>query len=66
MEEVGIFYGLLSILRPNYIFLPFGTFCDHKWHFFPVLVCCLEKNLATLALIGALDGYSVGGAINCK
>jgi hypothetical protein len=32
-----------------YIFWPFGTFCGHL-AFFPILVCCTEKNLATLIL----------------
>jgi hypothetical protein len=37
-----------------YISWPFGIFCDHFvpflviWYIFPVLVCCTNKNLATL------------------
>jgi hypothetical protein len=47
MEEVGIFYGLGSILRP------FGIFCDQLvyfmdiWYIYTVLVCCTKNNLAT-------------------
>jgi hypothetical protein len=44
-ENVGIFMAILSIFRPNgiHIILPFGTSCG-------LLVCCTEKNLATLEL----------------
>jgi hypothetical protein len=46
MEDVCNFMSVLSILMPN------GTFYAHSVHFlvtyFPVLVCCIEKNLATL------------------
>jgi hypothetical protein len=37
-----------------FILLPFGIFCGHLIHFmfilniFPILVCCTNKNLATL------------------
>jgi hypothetical protein len=54
MEDVGICMTILSILRSTYILWPFGTFCDNLvhfviiWYIFPVLVCCTEKNLATL------------------
>jgi hypothetical protein len=42
MEDVGIFYvHLINFPAIWYIYPPFGTF-------FPVLVCCTKKNLATL------------------
>jgi hypothetical protein len=53
MEDVGIFMAILSILQPN-------SYCQMGYHmaiwyilcsfgiFFPVLVCCAEKNVATL------------------
>jgi hypothetical protein len=62
MEDVCIFTAILSILCPKGIhyghlvhFLTFGIF-------FPVLVCCTEKNLATLILTVATvhKGSSVG------
>jgi hypothetical protein len=46
----GIFRAIWSILRPTGIFYGhFGTFCGHLVLFLPVLVCCTEKNLATLS-----------------
>jgi hypothetical protein len=49
MEDVGIFRAILSLfMSKRYILWPFGTFCSHLEYFFPVLVCCTEKNLATL------------------
>jgi hypothetical protein len=61
MEDVGLFYGLLvyftafwSILRPFGIFIVICCI-EFSWaylmvicYFFPVLVCCAKKNLATL------------------
>jgi hypothetical protein len=53
MRDVGIFILILSILRPNgmYILWPFGAFCGYLVYFLPLLVCCTEKNLATLILV---------------
>jgi hypothetical protein len=31
-----------------YVLCSFGTFCFHFVHFFPVLLLCTTKNLATL------------------
>jgi hypothetical protein len=48
MEDIGIFYGYSVYLWP------FGEFHGHLVYFkgylvfFPVLVCCTKKNLATL------------------
>jgi type IV secretory pathway VirB3-like protein len=47
MEDVGIFMASLAILRAN------GIFYVHLVHFVVIwyifrLVCCTEKNLATL------------------
>jgi hypothetical protein len=45
MEDVGIFYGqLVYIVAIWYILWIFGLF-------FPVLVCCIKKNLATLQVM---------------
>jgi hypothetical protein len=50
VEDVGIFYGHLVFLRPigRYVSWPFKNICCHL-DFFPILVCCAKKNLATLA-----------------
>jgi hypothetical protein len=61
MKDVGIFGAILSILRAN------GIFSGRLVHFvviwaFPVLVCCTEKNLATLTLNAPLGRGS--GSIN--
>jgi hypothetical protein len=51
-EKNGVFYGPLVFL------LQFGLFCGHLvtfvviWYIFPLLVCCTEKNLATLIVVG--------------
>jgi hypothetical protein len=49
MEDVGIFYcHLVSFTAIMYILLPFGIFWV-LWHtYFSRLVCCSQKNLATL------------------
>jgi hypothetical protein len=39
---------LINIMDIASILLPFGTFYGHFGIFFPVLVCCTKKNLATL------------------
>jgi hypothetical protein len=39
IEDVGILMAILSILRPNGILWPFGTFCGH------FLACCTEKKI---------------------
>jgi hypothetical protein len=55
MEDVGIYYGQLVYFTAIwYILWPFGIF-------FPVLVCCPKKNMASLAQ--RLYGYYV---INAK
>jgi hypothetical protein len=43
MEEVGILYGHFGI--------PFGIFYGCMGVFFPVLVCCTKKNLATRVVV---------------
>jgi hypothetical protein len=51
-EDVGIFSALLSILSILQQMLYFmAIWCIYLvvfWYIFPVLVCCTEKNLATL------------------
>jgi hypothetical protein len=48
MEDVGIFYGnLVYFTAIWYILCPFGISYGYLV-FFPVLVCCTKKNLATL------------------
>jgi hypothetical protein len=49
MENDGIFYvHLVNFTAIGNILWPFGVFCGHLVLFFPVLVCCTKKNLATL------------------
>jgi hypothetical protein len=54
MEYVGIFYGHLVYFRYSHlVFLrPIGcgylVYVMAVWYIFPVLVCCTNKNLATL------------------
>jgi hypothetical protein len=46
MDDVGIFYGhLVYFTAIWHAFWTFGIFCGN---FFPVLVCCTKKNLATM------------------
>jgi hypothetical protein len=51
IEDVGLFLAIWSILRPSGIFCGFlfGIFYGELVYFFPVLVCCTKRNLATLA-----------------
>jgi hypothetical protein len=58
IENVGIFYGHLVYFKAVWSILwPFGIFYDHLiyfmaiWYIFPVLVCCIKKNLATLRAV---------------
>jgi hypothetical protein len=51
MEGVGLFYGHLAHFTVFcYILWTFGTVCGNLVYFFPVLVFCNKKNLATLVL----------------
>jgi hypothetical protein len=53
MEDVGIFYAHLKYLIAIwYILWPFGPICCHFGIFFPVVVYCTKKNLATLLRTG--------------
>jgi hypothetical protein len=53
MENVGIVNDHLKYLTAIwYILWQFGTICGHFGIFFPVLVSCTEKNLATLSRRG--------------
>jgi hypothetical protein len=52
----GILYGQMVYftakwytLRPNGILYSHLVHFEDNWNIFPVLVCCAEKNLATLA-----------------
>jgi hypothetical protein len=48
MKDVGKFNGHLVYFTVIwYILRPFGIFCVHFGTFFPVLVCCKKRNLAT-------------------
>jgi hypothetical protein len=47
-EDVGIFYGFWSILRPFCIFYDHWAFFVEIWYIYPVLVYFTKKNLATL------------------
>jgi hypothetical protein len=52
LENVYIFYGYLEYFMEIWdILWSFGTFCIRLVHFFPVLVSCSKKNLATLLRI---------------
>jgi hypothetical protein len=75
MENVGIFYVHLNILRPFGIFYghlnilrPFGIFYGHLvilWSFgifSPVLVYCTKRNLATLVDIAFALGTEDPGS----
>jgi hypothetical protein len=47
-KDVGKFYGYFVYFTAIwYILWPFGIFSGHFGIFFPVLVCCTKKNLAT-------------------
>jgi hypothetical protein len=49
MDDVGIFCGhVVNFTAIWYISWPFGIFPPHFGIFFPVLVFCTKKNLATL------------------
>jgi hypothetical protein len=49
MKDVGKFYvNLVFFTAISYIVWPFGIFCGNFGNYFPVLVCCTTKNLATL------------------
>jgi hypothetical protein len=48
LEDDGIFYGRLVHFKVFcYILGTFGKVCGNLVHFFPVLVFCTKKNLAT-------------------
>jgi hypothetical protein len=48
MENVGSFCGHLEYITAVwYIIGPFGNLVV-SWYFFPVLIYCIKKNLATL------------------
>jgi hypothetical protein len=52
-------YGLVEYFTNIWdIFGPFGTFCVHLVHYFPALVSCTKKNLATLAPPLRFCGFS--------
>jgi hypothetical protein len=51
MEDVGVFYGHVVFTAIWYISWNFGTFYGYLVYFFPVLVCCPKKNLATLIAV---------------
>jgi hypothetical protein len=47
--KMSVFFSTsLSILRPNAVFCGHSVHFEVIWYIFPVLVCCTEKNLATL------------------
>jgi hypothetical protein len=50
MEDIGMFYGhLVYFTAVWYItYVAFGIYFVVIWYVFPVLVCCTEKNPATL------------------
>jgi hypothetical protein len=50
MENFGVFLGHLVILVPLWYtyFMATWYFCVRFGILFPILVCCTEKNLATL------------------
>jgi hypothetical protein len=50
MKDVGKFYGLWSILWTFGINFGHVVYFVVNWCIFPFLVCCTEKNLATLIL----------------
>jgi hypothetical protein len=72
--KIWVNFGRTWKVRCWYILRPFGLFYCHMvnvvvicyilwlfWYIFPVLVCCHEKNLATLAPCGSarsLDGLT--------
>jgi hypothetical protein len=48
IEDCGIFYGHFVYFTAKwYILWPFGTICGRSGYV-STLVCCTEKNLATL------------------
>jgi hypothetical protein len=49
MENVGIVFVILTILRPFGIIYFHLVYFVAIWLFFPVLLCCTKKNLATRA-----------------
>jgi hypothetical protein len=55
MEDIGIFMTILSNLRPNGIFYGHLVHFVFIWLFFPVLVYCPDKNLATLVAGDSLN-----------
>jgi hypothetical protein len=51
-ENVALIYGRLEYFTNIWdVLRPFGTFCANLVDFFPVLVSCTKKNLATLLFI---------------
>jgi hypothetical protein len=57
MEDVGICHGhfvyilyrhLVCFMDIWYVLWTFDMFCGNLVYLFPVLVCCTQKNLATL------------------
>jgi hypothetical protein len=57
MEKVGIFIAQLEvIIKIWYILCPFGNLVP-IWYIFPILVYCVEKNLATLQVHSTIFNY---------
>jgi hypothetical protein len=64
VENIGRFYGQMVYVFYGYLFCgylvcfvaiwyvlwPFGIFYGYLVYFFPVLVCCATKNLATVVV----------------
>jgi hypothetical protein len=58
MEDVGIIYGhLIFFVAIEYFYI----YLEH----FPVLVCCIKKNLATLKLVAEACRIR-RGALSCR
>jgi hypothetical protein len=57
MEDVGIFMAILFILLPNGMFHVHLVHFVVIWYISPVLVCCTEKNLATLNRENLLQAF---------
>jgi hypothetical protein len=59
MKNYSIVNGHLVFLYVaiRYMLWPFGTFCGHSLKFFPVLVYCTKKDLATLIMTKNFIGH---------